>query len=55
MIKMINWFKLQNLEDELEKLETKILKNNKLTRIDLQELEGLSNKIQWLRYEMGQN
>lgn len=53
MIKMINWFKLQNLEDELEKLETRILKSKTLTRIDLQELEGLANKIQWLRYEMG--
>lgn len=53
MITMFKYIKLKNLEDELERLESKILKGKNITRYDLQELEGLSNKIQWLRYEMG--
>lgn len=54
MITMLKYYRLKNLEDELERLETKILKSKTLTRIDLQELEGLANEIQWLRYQISQ-
>ena len=52
MIKMIKYYRLKNLESELEKLENKIMKSKSITRYDLQELEGLSNKIQLMYYEM---
>lgn len=52
MIKMIKYYRLKNLEDELERLETKLINSKAITRIDLQELEGLSNQIQCLRMEM---
>ena len=55
MITMIKCYRLQNLEDELERLETKILASKSITRYDLQELEGLANEIQALRFEMGNN
>lgn len=52
MIKMIKYYRLKNLEDELERMEDKIINSKKITRIDLQVLEGLSNEIQCLRLEM---
>ena len=52
MIKMIKYYRLKNLEQQLEELETKLINNKYITRIDLQELEGLSNEIQMLRLEM---
>lgn len=55
MIKMLEYYRLQNLQDELEELETKILnmqKNNKITRFDLKELEGIYSKIAYIRINM---
>ena len=52
MFKIIDYYRLSNLEDELEQLETKILNAKSLTRYDLLELEGLANEIQWLRYRL---
>ena len=52
MFKIIDYYRLSNLEDELERLETKILNAKSLTRYDLLELEGLANEIQWLRYRL---
>lgn len=52
MFKMLNYYKLQNMEDRLERLETCILKAKNFSRYDLQELEGLANKIMALRLEM---
>lgn len=51
MIRMINWIKLKNLEEELDKKELEIL-HNSFKRIDLQELEEIANKIMALRLEM---
>lgn len=51
MIRMINWIKLKNLEEELDKKELEIL-HSSFKRIDLQELEEIANKIMALRLEM---
>ena len=53
MITMIKTYRIKNLEDELERLEDKIMNSTKVSIYDLQELEGLANEIMWLRYEMG--
>lgn len=52
MFKVFDYYKLQNMEDRLERLETCILKAKKISRYDLQELEGLANKIMALRLEI---
>ena len=52
MIKMIKYYRLKNLEDELQELENKLITSKSITKIDLQVLEGLSNEIQMLRLEM---
>jgi hypothetical protein len=49
MITISKYFKIQNLEDELERLETKIIKQKNISRFDLQELEGLANEIMYER------
>lgn len=53
MIEMIKVYRLKNMEDELERLETKILSSKTISRFDLQELEGLAINIAFLRKEMG--
>lgn len=58
MIKMLEYFRLQNLETELEELETKILnlqKQNKVTRFDLKELEGVYDKISYIKLKIAYN
>lgn len=52
MFKIIDYYRLSNLEDELERKETRILNAKSITRYDLLELEGLANEIQWLRYRL---
>lgn len=54
MIKIIESYRIQNLEDELERLETKIINNKTISRYDLRELEGLSNQIMYLRMRMSE-
>lgn len=39
--------RVENLEEQLEELENKILKSKSFTRFDLKELEGLSNEIMY--------
>lgn len=51
MIKMFNYFKLKNLEDELKQKEEKI-RYEKFDMLDLKELEEISNKIMTLQLEM---
>lgn len=51
MIKMFNYFKLKNLEDELKKKEEQI-RYEKFDMLDLKELEEISNKIMTLQLEM---
>lgn len=49
MIKIMESYRIANLEDELERLETKILSSKTISRFDLQELEGLANEIMYRR------
>lgn len=51
MIKMFNYFKLKNLEDELKQKEEQI-RYEKFDMLDLKELEEISNKIMTLQLEM---
>lgn len=47
---ILKYFKISNLEDELKKLEDKILKKAKgISRYDLQEIENVFSKIAFLR------
>lgn len=51
MIKMFNYFKLKNLEDELKKKEEQI-RYEKFDMLDLKELEEITCKIMTLQLEM---
>ena len=53
MINVFKYYHIQNLKDRLKELEDKMLNEKcKITRLDLQELEGLANEIQWYSYKL---
>lgn len=49
---ILRFYHLQNMQQELEDLENKILTSKKVTRYDLMELEGLANEIAILQYKV---
>ena len=49
MITMIKWFRIKNLEEEIETMENKILKQCRdITLSDLKAFEGAYHKMQCL-------